>query len=523
MSLDEGLFSSFVRGKFQLRKEGCGCAADWVPRRDEDEGVYVPRPDCSLTTLKIFSIFGGLLGLDHFYLRSPITGLVKMFTLGGAGLWWLWDLIQLFAESDRVLDYGMSAPLDILTGIGQGMITDKTSTYKTNAPFSPWFIGLIFSFVGLDALLANQTGKFMRKFTEAIILIACCIGIWQLVMGWPAGAIVGIIVLSIIGMILFGVVGNEYIIVISIIFSGSLFTTGLQFTKKQDGQVNSTLSIIEALAAIMIPPAMKDQIIKDLQYGGVPVEEIIKMFKIQHNSEYTAQEAGPTGGKRKIESSLFSFFILLLSPFLLLATWVWQGIGLFYPPARIMEQMAATGIQSGTFSVDAISKAVKTGVVPGGKEGVKGFLSDLQQGKSEALGALNPINEEINEARRNEYVKDGKPINDFTRLAGKVGSVFGSAKKGDATTSLPGGLAGAVPGGLQGKVGSLASAAKAGTIKAPMNPLTMTKNPLFKNEGQSGGARAEPLSTEAQVFGAVTVALIGGGVIKGLVDYLITE
>ena len=148
-------------------------------------------------------------------------------------------------------------------------------------------------------------------------------------MGWPAGAIVGIIVLSILGMTMFGIVGNEYIIVISIIFSGSLFTTGLQFTKKQDGQVNSTLSIIEALAAIMIPPVLKDQIIKDLQYGGVPVEEIIKMFKIQHASEYTAQEAGPTGGKRKIESSLFSFFILLLSPLLLLATWVWQGIGLF--------------------------------------------------------------------------------------------------------------------------------------------------------------------------------------------------
>jgi hypothetical protein len=40
---------------------------------------------------------------------------------------------------------------------------------------------------------------------------------------------------------------------------------------------------------------------------------------------------------------------------------------------------------------------------------------------------------------------------------------------------------------------------------------------------KGGGYKEESLSTEAQVFGAVTVALIGGGAIKGLVDYLMQE
>ena len=46
---------------------------------------------------------------------------------------------------------------------------------------------------------------------------------------------------------------------------------------------------------------------------------------------------------------------------------------------------------------------------------------------------------------------------------------------------------------------------------------------MSANKTQKGGAKPETLSTEAQIFGAVTVALIGGGAIKGLVDYLMKE
>ena len=39
----------------------------------------------------------------------------------------------------------------------------------------------------------------------------------------------------------------------------------------------------------------------------------------------------------------------------------------------------------------------------------------------------------------------------------------------------------------------------------------------------AGGAREEPLSTEAQIMGATVIALIAGGSLKGLVDYLMKE
>ena len=38
-----------------------------------------------------------------------------------------------------------------------------------------------------------------------------------------------------------------------------------------------------------------------------------------------------------------------------------------------------------------------------------------------------------------------------------------------------------------------------------------------------GGAREEPLSTEAKIMGAVVIALVAGGSLKGLVDYLIAD
>ena len=39
-------------------------------------------------SLIIISIFGGLFGLDHFWLRSPLTGVLKMIVnIFGLGIW----------------------------------------------------------------------------------------------------------------------------------------------------------------------------------------------------------------------------------------------------------------------------------------------------------------------------------------------------------------------------------------------------------------------------------------------------
>ena len=47
----------------------------------------------------ILSILVGGLGIDRFYSGSILLGVLKLFTLGGLGLWWLIDLIMLVTGS----------------------------------------------------------------------------------------------------------------------------------------------------------------------------------------------------------------------------------------------------------------------------------------------------------------------------------------------------------------------------------------------------------------------------------------
>jgi TM2 domain/GYF domain 2 len=55
-------------------------------------GIYSRR---SRRAALVLALFGGILGLDRFYLGKFGTGIAKLMTLAGLGVWWLSDLIAL--------------------------------------------------------------------------------------------------------------------------------------------------------------------------------------------------------------------------------------------------------------------------------------------------------------------------------------------------------------------------------------------------------------------------------------------
>lgn len=167
--MDE-LFAETVKGRYKLA-DGPSTARFWA--RAEDG--YVPRPDRSLGTLQIMAALG-FLGLDHFYLRSTKTGLLKLLTLGGVGIWWLWDLLQVWTEQSRVLDYGLSTPFDFTTGIGQGMITDKPTHYQQSSSWTALTMSSLVGFTGLPFMFLQRPWVILRFLLAAGIGVALIAG-----------------------------------------------------------------------------------------------------------------------------------------------------------------------------------------------------------------------------------------------------------------------------------------------------------------------------------------------------------
>jgi len=58
------------------------------------------RRDKRWVVALLFSILLGWLGVDRFYMGYIGTGILKLITFGGFGIWWIIDLILIVTRDD---------------------------------------------------------------------------------------------------------------------------------------------------------------------------------------------------------------------------------------------------------------------------------------------------------------------------------------------------------------------------------------------------------------------------------------
>ena len=107
------------------------------------------------------SVIGGLLALDHLYLRSPLTFIAKIvvniLTLGS---WWLYDVSQAIFNKDVVKVFGLGVPGMGPRGIAAGVLASNVPDKKHMAFFIYGLALLLGGIFGLDSFIVGdkQTG-----------------------------------------------------------------------------------------------------------------------------------------------------------------------------------------------------------------------------------------------------------------------------------------------------------------------------------------------------------------------------
>lgn len=127
------------------------------------------------------SVLGGFIGLDHVYLRSPITALAKFIVnVFAFGLWWIWDMTQIIFNQNVVKMYGLGIPGWGPIGIGAGVLT-KDVPDKKHLSFLWYSISLLFGgLIGLDSFVVGdrQSGIIRLLSTLSLIFLPLALLWW---------------------------------------------------------------------------------------------------------------------------------------------------------------------------------------------------------------------------------------------------------------------------------------------------------------------------------------------------------
>lgn len=286
---------------FALSKNA-GAFALWAPR-DPGPGAHVGRPDRSLSTLRALSWLSLLVpGVDHFYLRSPVTGIVKLLTFGGFFVWSIWDILQTHTETDKVLNYGLTAPFDVTAGIAQGMITDKPTNYAAEGSFGLWLFSAMFGFLGLDSFFAlGRPAQGIRKIVDFAMLIAFTSSMYS---SWQSGSHVSAIILFAFALF-FGIlvaVPWYNTLSASLASPATLFEKGIPMSEKMKNLLNMSRAWTSKL-----PSALRQRVESDFEIGSIPGETLRKAYEIRRTDAATVVGSE---GKEDEDSGWFMSLVL---------------------------------------------------------------------------------------------------------------------------------------------------------------------------------------------------------------------
>lgn len=148
------------------------------------QGSYWGGGSIPYWSLAVISVCFGMFGMDHLWLRSPTTAAIK--TVGNVltfGLWYLYDVIQILTEKEKVMTYGLSMPVGGPLGIGAGSFTDSGSAGSNGKGGWRWIAFCILAWLpfGFDYMIAGDyNGGFIRFFFSIFI------GTWFLAFIWWA-------------------------------------------------------------------------------------------------------------------------------------------------------------------------------------------------------------------------------------------------------------------------------------------------------------------------------------------------
>ena len=162
----------------------------------DNQSPPVVRSDKKLGVALVLSWYLGNFGIDRFYLGYTGLGLVKLFTLGGFGVWSLIDFIFLLTgdlnDSDgRRLSCSSSQA-------NQPPSTDKTMVIAL-------VLSVFLGFLGADRFYLGYTGLGMVKLLWSNLSIVGLVG--GLIVGSDAGLVlVWVSTIAVLGFSIFNLV-----------------------------------------------------------------------------------------------------------------------------------------------------------------------------------------------------------------------------------------------------------------------------------------------------------------------------